>query len=694
MKRFLILTFVLFSSFALVAQKRAFTIEDLYNVKNVGVPVVSPSGKKIAFTLVEYNLRSGKTYSDIYILYPDGATENISSKELNETSPFWGSDNELYFIAKSQVYKYNFSSRQTEQITDLHTGVSNPSLTHDNKSVVFVSDVYPECGADNFCSERLADSDENGPIQAYMTDDLLFRHWTEYNTEKKTSLLMYNMQSKYYQLLTQSAWLSGNFMLSGGNKFDISPDGNEICYMFNPDFNLASSTNSDLFILNLQTQKTTNITRENKAFDGSPVYSPNGFFIAFKMQVKADYESDRYRLAIYNRSTKKIEVLTENFDYTINDIKWGKDSETIYFTADREGYSPLHSINIHTKEIINLTGKQAVLGFDVADDETIYFMARAVHKPGEIYRLNIADNSFQQMTSFNQKLIDEVDIRPAEQMWVEGADGAKIHVFIVKPHNFDAGKKYPLILNVHGGPQSQWMDSFRGDWQVYPGAGYIVAFANPHGSTGYGSAFTEAISGDWGGKVFEDLMKVTDALEKLSYVDKDRIGAMGWSYGGYMMNWFQAKTKRFKCLASMMGIYDLKSMWGATEELWFVNWDLKGQPWNSDNYEKYSPSNFVENFSTPTLIITGELDYRVPYTQSIQYFTTLKTLGIDARLIIFPNDGHWPNNVKSMPLYYNAHLEWFHKYLGGDPAPYDSRKLILNTQFDKVHSLNSPSSGN
>ncbi len=270
-------------------------------------------------------------------------------------------------------------------------------------------------------------------------------------------------------------------------------------------------------------------------------------------------------------------------------------------------------------------------------------------------------------------------MRPAEQMWIEGAEGIKVHVFLVKPHNFDPSKKYPLILNVHGGPQGQWMDSFRGDWQVYPGAGYIVAFPNPHGSTGYGSKYTESISGDWGGKPFEDLMKVVDELEKLPYVDKERIGAMGWSYGGYMMNWFQAKTKRFRCFVSMMGIFDLESMWGSTEELWFVNWDLKGQPWNSELFQKWSPSNYIKDFATPALIITGEKDYRVPYTQSIQYFTALQTLGIDSKLIVFKNDGHWPSTIKSMPLYYDAHLDWFHKYLGGEPAPYDLNDMLKNS---------------
>jgi dipeptidyl aminopeptidase/acylaminoacyl peptidase len=225
------------------------------------------------------------------------------------------------------------------------------------------------------------------------------------------------------------------------------------------------------------------------------------------------------------------------------------------------------------------------------------------------------------------------------------------------------------------------MDSFRGDWQVYPGSGYVVAFPNPHGSTGYGEAYTAEISGDWVGKVFEDLMKVTDALEKLPYVDKNKMGAMGWSYGGYMMDWFQAKTKRFKCLASMMGVYDLTSMWGSTEELWFVNHDLNGQPWNSEDYTRFSPSHYAKDFSTPTLIFTGQKDFRVPYNQSIEYFTTLQTLGVPSRLIIFKNDGHWPDNIKSMPLYYDAHLDWFHKYLGGLPAPYSVKEMVRNLSF-------------
>ncbi len=289
----------------------------------------------------------------------------------------------------------------------------------------------------------------------------------------------------------------------------------------------------------------------------------------------------------------------------------------------------------------------------------------------------------KRLTTFNKAVEDEVDIRPAEEMWIDSPTGKKIHTFVVKPHGFDPAKKYPLVLNVHGGPQSQWMDSFRGDWQVYPGCGYVVAFPNPHGSTGYGQEFTHAISRDWAGKVYEDCLAVTDYMASLPWIDKDRMGAMGWSYGGYMMAWMAGHTDKFKCLVSMMPTYNLASMWGATEELWFPQYDLGGAPWESEDYTKWSPHLSADKFKTPTLVITGEKDFRLAYTESLQFFTALRKKGVPSRLIVFENDGHWPNAVKSMPLYYAAHLDWFHRYLGGDPSPYDIEKMVQNRGYEK-----------
>jgi dipeptidyl aminopeptidase/acylaminoacyl peptidase len=684
MKKLLILTAFMLAGVLLFPQKKPFTIEDLYRIKNVGNPAVSPSGNKVTFTVMEYNLKKGSSNTDIYVMNSDGSgLKNVSSAEDNETSPGWLSEDELYFLVKDQLYSYSLQNNESKKLTAFSAGIENPVFSQDGNLAVFASDIYKECGTDSMCNEKLKKLDEEGPVQAYMADGLLFRHWTEDRGLKETHVIIFDRQKKEYRDIAHSEWTSSMFKLGGNVKYDFSPDGKELCFISSDESNLAATTNADLYIAPVNGGEIINITQNNNAWDGYPAYSPDGKYIAYLTQLTPGFEADRYRIALFERSSKEMKIITENFDYTINDIEWSKDSKTIYFSADFQGYTPIYKINVAAGKIDTVTGKQSIFSFDPADDNSLYCLARSVDKPGEIYKVIPGDKNLSQLTFFNKQILDEVDVRPAEQLWVAGADGIKVHVFIVKPHNFDPNKKYPLILNVHGGPQGQWMDSFRGDWQVYPGAGYVVAFPNPHGSSGYGSKYTESISGDWGGKPYEDLMKVVDELEKLPYVDKERIGAMGWSYGGYMVNWFQAKTQRFKCLASMMGIFDLESMWGSTEELWFVNWDLKGQPWSSEIFEKFSPSNYVKNFSTPALIISGEKDYRVPYTQSIQYFTTLQTLGVDSRLIIFKNDGHWPDNIKSMPLYYNTHLDWFHKYLGGEPAPYNMREMLKNIYLEE-----------
>lgn len=683
LKKYLSVFLLLIISVSISAQKRAFTIEDLYKVKNVSSPVLSNSGDKIAYTVSESDLSTGKTINTVYVMNTIGSSlVSISDKVPGAYSPFWSSDDELFLMNKGQVYKYSFETNEAVQVTDFYAGVSDPVLSNDGRYIAFTAELFPECGVDNECNKRLEESSSNGPMQAYIADELLFRHWTDYKGEKESFLVLFDIKENKYQTITSSDVLAGSYMLGGGPKYAFSPDSRILTYVSSPEKNIANSTNTDIYLMPLGGNQTVNITLANNAWDGTPVFSPDGKFIAYRTHLIPGYEADRFRIAVYNTQTLQSEVLTENFDYTTDNLSWSSDSKSIYFLADNRGYSPIYKVDIESKNIVEVTDDKAVRGYQINKEENkLYLTYSAVNMPAEMYSYDINASMYSQITFFNKKLVEEVDIRPAEQMWVEGADGVSVHVFIVKPHGFEEYKKYPLVINVHGGPQMQWMDSFRGDWQVYPGSGYVVAFFNPHGSTGYGSKYTEAISKDWGGKVYEDVMKVTEALEKLPYVDSNRMGAMGWSYGGYMMNWLQGQTKKFKCLASMMGIFDLESMWGATEELWFANWDLGGQPWNSDLYNKYSPSNFVQNFSTPTLIITGEKDYRVPYTQSIQYFNTLQSLGIDSRLIIFKNDGHWPSNVKSMPLYYNSHLEWFHKYLGGNPAPYDSKELVKNNVF-------------
>lgn len=688
MKRFFLIFLAIAAVFCSRAQKRPFTIQDLYKVRSVYGFSLSPANDKLIMSQSSMNLAQHSSKSDIAIMDVKAKNPNLELKTEDGKSyqPVWDKDGKGVFYTaiadkRPQVFYMNLENGERKQITDFELGVSSPLVSPDNNYIAFTAEVYPEAGADGKKNLELIMKKEQGPVQAHIADKLLYRHWTTYADGRYQHIIVYDVNSKTYTDVTPGEYVSPVFSPSGADgSFCFSPDSKEICYVSNHTKNPEANTNCDLWTVSVKGGEAKCLTSDNPAWDGSPQYSPDGKWIAYRLQKVESYESDRFRLALYNRVSGEKKILSEKFDNWVDDYKWSSDSKQIYFIGQQRGYSPLFRIDINSLKISELIPNRAISSFDISNDGYAYYSYSTTGKPSALYRCKLGKKNAheEQLTFLNKELEDQVDMRPSEAMWVKGAQGDSVEVFIVKPHNFDPSKKYPLIVNVHGGPQMQWMDSFRGDWQVYPGAGYVVAYPNPHGSSGYGQAFTRAISGDWGGKPYEDVILVTEALAKLPYVDADRMGAMGWSYGGYFMNWLQGQKHPYKCLASMMGLYDLPSMWGTTEELWFPNFDLEGQPWNSELYKKFSPSQYVKNFKTPTLIITGEKDYRVSYTQSLQYFSVLQTLGIPSRLIVFKNDGHWPNTLRSMPVYYNAHLEWFHKYLGGSLAPWNTEDMINN----------------
>ncbi len=676
------------------ADKRAFTIEDAYRIRGIGDLHASPDGKTILFTLQTSDLGKAKRTSHVWLMDADGKNaRQFTFGEKSESSPTFSHDGRWIAFVSSRdgddnLYVISASGGEARQLTNISTGVSDPLWSPDGKSIAFSSDVYPECGADDACNKKIDERWSKGPLHAHEADALLYRHWTQWKDGKRTHILLADASTGAVRDLTPGNFDSPPFQLGGALRYDFSPDGTELAFDSNHDRDLASSTNSDVWIIALAgSQPARNITAANPAFDGHPQYSPDGKYIAYQMQKQPGYESDLFRLAIYDRSTGTSRVLTESFRNWVDSFQWAADSKSLYFSAPVEGDNPIFRVTIDSGSIQQVLTDRTIDSFELSHDNSrIFYTQRSVSEPVEMFAVDLADGKAstpQRLSHFNDEVVSQVDIRPAERTWVTGAGGSKIEVFIVKPHNFDPSKKYPLILNVHGGPQQQWQDSFRGDWQVYPGAGYVVAFANPHGSTGYGQDFAAEISGDYGGKVFDELMKVTDELIKLPYVDPARIGAMGWSFGGYEMDWFEGHTNRFKAIASMMGIFDLRSFYGSTEELWFPEWDLKGQPWNSDQYEKFSPSYFVKNFKTPCLVISGERDYRIPYTQSLQMFTALQKMNVPSKLIIYSNAGHWPSWYE-MALYYTAHLEWFHQYLGGDAPPWTTEQFLRNAVFDQA----------
>jgi dipeptidyl aminopeptidase/acylaminoacyl peptidase len=677
----IVLLFVAAAAFA--QSKRAFTIEDLYRVKNVGDLALSPDGKTLAFTVTTSDLPRAKRSTKIWVMDADGQHAHAITNGDGDSSPRFSPDGkQLAFVRDSNLYLLPLAGGEAKQLTSISTGVSDPLWSPNGKWIAFATDVYPECGSDDACNKRIADRWSKGKLQAHMADTLLYRHWTEWKDGKVTHTFLANAESGDVRDLTPGKFDWPPFSLGGPLQYAFSPDSNELAVASNHDPDAESSTNSDLWLIEINAAQANarNITAANKGYDNSPLYSPDGRWIAYRTQKTPRYESDLFQLALYDRQNGTSRVISTGFNNWIDDFQWSDDSKSIVFSGEVEGHNPLFRVDVAGGKIAQVWSDQTIDTFEVAKNgRDVFYVHRSVGEPSEIYRAELGETlapSRKKLSTFNRDLMNEVDIRPAEITTIDA-----IQVFIVKPHNFDPAKKYPLILNVHGGPQSQWADAFRGDWQVYPGAGYVVAFPNPHGSTGFGQEFTAEISGDWGGKDFDDLMKVTDGLEKLPYVDRNRMGAMGWSFGGYMMNWFEGHTDRFKALASMMGIFDNRAFYGATEELWFPAWDLKGQPWNSDLYEKFSPSNDVKNFKTPCMVITGERDYRVPYTQGLAMYTSLQKMGVPSRLIVFSNAGHWPNWYE-MALYYTAHLEWFQKYLGGGGPPWSTEAFLRNAVFD------------
>ncbi|CAG0976504.1 partial Dipeptidyl-peptidase 5, partial [Anaerolineae bacterium] len=588
-------------------QKKPFAIADLYRLKGLEDPQFSPDGNQIAFVVRESDLAKGTTNNEIYCIRTDGTgLRRMTNDPGSDTHPRWSPDGaSLLFVSTRkngpQAWTIPLAGGEPRQLTDFSPGVGDPIWSPDGKRILFASDVYPDCGASDSCNKATATAADNGPLQAYMADGLLYRHWTTWKEGKVSHLIAFDTEAKTYTDLTPGTHDAPTFAL-GGTGFAFSPDGKEVCFVANHEKFEAETTNKDLWVVPTGGGPLKNLTTANRAYDGDPSYAPDGKRIAFRTQRIPGYEADRFAIAVYDRATGEITRKAEDFDNWVVDVQWAPDSKSLFFTAEVQGHVPLYRLDLTSGKYAQVIDVKTIDGYAVSPaGDRVTFVRRAIGEPPELWICGTDGKGLKKLTTFNTAIEEEVDIRPAEELWIPSPTGRKIHTFVVKPHNFDPSKKYPLILNVHGGPQSQWADAFRGDWQVYPGSGYVVAFPNPHGSTGYGQDFTAAISKDWGGKVYDDVLAVSDSLARLSYVDADRMGAMGWSYGGYMMMWLEGHTTRFKALAAMMGVYDLKAMHGATEELWFPEYDLGGLPWESPLYQRWSPNNFVKDFATPCL---------------------------------------------------------------------------------------------
>jgi dipeptidyl aminopeptidase/acylaminoacyl peptidase len=660
------------SSLAL-AQNRSYTIEDLLKVRRVGDPQVSPDGKRVTFTIGDVNFEANQIVTQIYaVSLQGGEMKQLTSGERSATTPRWSPDGKrIAYTTGGQVWLMDPDGDNKDQVTKISTEASGPVWSPDGKWIAFTSEVHPGCSDDD-CNKKKNEQTDKGKVKAHITERLLFRHWNEWRDVKRTHVFVVSSKGGTARDLTPGDFDSPPYAAATGVDFAFSPDSTELAYLRNPDKVEAISTNSDLYLVPINGGAPKSITGKNRGYDVAPVYSRDGKYLVYRSQATAGFEADRWRLMVYNRATGNSTEITKGFDLQVDEHVLSSDGHHVYFIAGERGYHSVYKVSITGGAPRKVVGNVFATNLQITpDDKSLIFLNSSMAMPAEVFRVNEDGTGLTPLTNTNADLMARANLRKPEEVEWTGALGKRIHGFIIKPTNFVSGKKYPLVVLIHGGPQSAWYDNwgFRWNPQVFANAGYVVFAPNPRGSIGYGQQFVNEISGDWGGKVYTDIMNgIADVIRRNSFIDKNRVGAAGASYGGYMVNWIAGHNNdprfEFKVLVSHDGVFNLSSMYGATEELWFTDWEFKGTPWtNAAMYQRWSPSNFVRNFKTPILIIHGELDYRVPIGEGLQLFTAAQRRGVDSKLLVFPDEGHWVLKPQNSQLWYHTVLDWLDKYL-------------------------------
>jgi dipeptidyl aminopeptidase/acylaminoacyl peptidase len=646
----------------------SFTATEMMKLKRLADPQVSPDGSRVAFALAEIDLAGGTRNTDIWLVpVAGGEPRRITSSPASDSRPRWSPDGrQVAFLSArnggSQVWALDLSGGEPRKLTSLATGADAFEWI-DARRLLVAAEVFPDCGADDSCNAKML-GEAGKPSSARAYDDLLFRHWDTWDDGRRNHLLVVPVEGAAATDLTPGADDAPPFNL-GGEDWAVSPDGQEACFSRKDRKDEAWSTNADVFVVPTAGGTPRRVS-EAAGYDGGCRFSPDGSLLAWRAQLRAGYEADRWRLVVLDRKTGARQTLTEPFDRHVDSFAFSPDSRTIFFTAEEAGRSHVFSVPAAGGGIATVLGGGSFGDLSVlTDGKTLVGTQVALTHPAEIVRFGADGKGLARVTRTNDALLASFSLRPGESVSYPGAAGKSVQAWVVKPPDFDPARKYPLLVLVHGGPQGAWNDGWTYRWnaQVFASAGYVVFMPNPRGSTGWGQEFTDDINRDWGGKAFEDVMRGTDFAESLPYAEKGRTAAAGASYGGYMVNWIAGQTDRFKALVSHDGVFDLVSMYGSTEELWFPEWEFGGPYWaNPEGYARHNPRDFVKNFKTPTLVVHGEKDYRVPVEQGIAMFTALRRQGVPARLLVFPDENHWVLKPANSVRWYDEVIGWLDRW--------------------------------
>lgn len=656
------------------------TETDLVMMKRLSAVAASPDGQMIAYQLRETDLAANKGKTDLYMLKLGTADAQpvmfASTPDKNEHDPAFSPDGKsIYYISNQsgsdQIWRYDIASATATQASDFKADVSGFKISPNGKNFAIWGDIARDCM--EFGCDTDGDTSKPGPGTGRVYDQLMVRHWDQWETPGNYSRLFTVALGADGKLGTSAAAMDGTLVgdaptkpFGGGEEISWSADSNAVLFTLRlADAQEAKSTNLDIYRSALGKAKPVNMTADNAGMDTTPVASPDGKYLAWTSMARATYEADRLVVKLMDLKSGKVIALTEKWDRSVGSLAWAADSKSLLATAQDVLETPLFRIDLKGK-VTRLTDRGNIAEAVPLKNGGVVYAINSIAGPSDLIHMD-AKGRTTRLTNVNADTLATLDPVNYQQFNFAGANGDQVYGQIVKPQG--ATGKLPVLLLVHGGPQGTFNNNWSYRWNpaVMAAQGYAVVSIDFHGSTGYGQKFTDSINKNWGGWPLEDLQKGMDAVGKIdTQLDTANACALGGSYGGYMMNWISGNwPDRFKCLVNHAGIFDLRAMAYETEELWFDQWD-NGGPWTTrSDAEKWNPVNHVTKWKTPTLVIHGEKDYRIPYSQSLAAFTALQQQGVESKLLVFPDENHWVLKPKNSVQWHRTVFDWVGKYLKG-----------------------------
>lgn len=654
-------------------QQHSFTFNDMIQMDRLGSFTISADGSMVVFEIRDYSLENNNSNTDLFLLKTaDDSVRQLTRNEAADFNPLFSPDGAtIYFLSSRsgsvQIHAIDLAGGEPRQVTDFPVSIGDLKLSPKGNYFSFSASVYLEAPTFQQTADRDRAHAKRGH-SAMVYEELFVRHWDTWEDGKwKHVFIMPVDGDQPVDIMTGLKANCPSEPFGGAEEYAWAPDESAVAFTAKVGGSeRAWITNFDVYEYTVSTGTSKNLTEDNEAWDTTPFYSPDGSHLYYLAMQIPGYEADRFRLMRLDADRKSPENLTESIELSPGNPVFSNNGKTLYFTALKEAHVRVFAMNLSSMELSELVDSHTNQGLQRHGD-MLYFMQDSLTRPAELYSYNLANGKLKKRTGINDHLVEQIRFAQPEEFWFTNRDGIRVHGWLLRPPAFDKRKDYPLAFYIHGGPQGSWEDHFHYRWnlQILPAQGYVVVAIDFRGSTGYGDEFREAISGHWGDRPYHDLMDGLDhILKEHPYIDKDRMGALGASYGGYMINWIAGQSPdTFQCLINHDGGFDEFSSYYNTEELWFPEYEFRGTPYeNPELYDKWSPARYVQNWKTPMLVIHGALDYRVVPTEGLSTFNALQRKGIPSRLIFFPDENHFVLKPANSKFWHESVIGWMDKW--------------------------------